>query len=241
MTDFGALQVPVSRKADLVGAVFESVSGRYDLMNDLMSFGMHRTWKAALLDWLAPGPDMRLLDVAGGTGDIAAGFLARGGRGATVCDINPAMIQVGRARQQRKGMPNLNWVCGDAEALPVPDRSVDAYSIAFGLRNVTRIDAALREAQRVLRTGGRFLCLEFSRPAIAALAPLYDRYCDRVLPALGQRVAGDRDAYVYLVESIRRFPDQDNLVRRIEASGLRRVRYRNLSGGIVALHSAWRF
>ena len=240
MTDFGFRQVPAAEKTGLVRGVFDSVAHRYDLMNDLMSFGAHRRWKAALLDWLAPRPDMRLLDVAGGTGDIATGYRARGGGPALVCDINLTMIEAGRARVARRSAAGIAWICGDAEALPLLDRSVDAVTVAFGLRNITRIDAALAEAGRVLRPGGRFLCLEFSRPAVAALEPLYDRYSSHVLPEIGRWVAGDRDAYVYLVESIRKFPDQEGLAQQMTAAGLDRVRYRNLAGGIVALHSAWR-
>ena len=239
--DFGFREVPAEEKARLVRGVFDSVAGRYDLMNDLMSLGVHRLWKAAFLDWLAPRPDSRLLDVAGGTGDIAVRYRARGGGPVVVCDINHAMIETGVERAGRRGEADgISWVCGDAEALPIPDRSVDAYTIAFGLRNVTRIDKALTEARRVLRPGGRFMCLEFSRPALAAIDPAYDFYSFKLLPEIGHWVAGDRDAYVYLVESIRQFPDQESLKDRMAAVGLERASYRNLSGGIAAIHSAWR-
>lgn len=240
-THFGYRTVAEEEKAPLVKNVFSSVAGRYDLMNDLMSLGIHRLWKAAMMDLLHPTPHMRLLDVGGGTGDIAMRFCDRGGVSAIVVDINEEMLAVGRDRAVDAGrVREIAWVCGDAERLPIADSSVDAYTIAFCLRNVTRIDQALAEARRVLRPGGRFLCLEFSRVAVPALSRLYDEYSFRVLPALGQIVAGNADAYRYLAESIRRFPSQDALARMIAAAGLDVVRYRNLSGGIAALHSAWR-
>jgi demethylmenaquinone methyltransferase / 2-methoxy-6-polyprenyl-1,4-benzoquinol methylase len=246
-TSFGYRQVRPEDKAALVGGVFERVATRYDLMNDLMSGGLHRLWKAAMIDWLAPRPGLRLLDVAGGTGDIAFRVLDRLARKAgpaaqiTVCDINRAMLEVGRDRAiDQNRMGPIAWLCADAEALPVADRSVDAYTIAFGIRNVTRIERALAEARRVLRPGGCFLCLEFSQLQLDGLRPLYDRYSFTVVPWLGEQVADDRAAYQYLVESIRRFPDQSTFARMIEQAGLERVRHRNLSGGIAALHSAWR-
>jgi demethylmenaquinone methyltransferase/2-methoxy-6-polyprenyl-1,4-benzoquinol methylase len=240
--DFGFEEVPEDQKAGLVRAVFDSVAPRYDLMNDLMSLGVHRLWKAALVDWLRPRDGMRLLDVAGGTGDIALRCLARApGMAVTICDINQAMLDTGRRRAVDRGiLTGIDWVAGDAEALPMGDRSADAYTIAFGLRNVTGIDTALAEARRVLRPGGRFLCLEFSQVSIPWLESLYETYSFRWLPELGARVAGDREAYRYLVESIRRFPAQDELAARMAAAGLDLVRYRNLSGGIAAIHSAWR-
>ena len=239
--NFGFREVPAGEKAGMVRGVFDSVAGRYDLMNDLMSLGVHRLWKAAFLDWLAPRGGARLLDVAGGTGDIAVRYRARGGGPVIVCDINHAMIEKGVERaERRQESEGISWVCGDAEALPVADGSVDAYTIAFGLRNVTRIDRALAEARRVLRPGGRFMCLEFSRPALAVLDPVYDFYSFKLLPEIGHWVAGDRDAYVYLVESIRQFPDQESLKDRMAVVGLERASYRNLSGGIAAIHSAWR-
>lgn len=240
-THFGFRDVDMAEKPDLVRAVFDSVATRYDLMNDLMSLGVHRLWKAALIDWLRPRPNMRLLDVAGGTGDVAMRFLQAGGGRVTVCDLTERMVARGRDRALDDGvLAGVDWVVGDAESLPFADASVDAYTIAFGLRNVTKIDRALAEARRVLKPGGRFLCLEFSHVATPWLAALYDRYSFGVLPALGAAVARDRDAYVYLAESIRRFPDQDRLVGMVAAAGLGRVRYRNLSGGVAALHSAWR-
>jgi demethylmenaquinone methyltransferase/2-methoxy-6-polyprenyl-1,4-benzoquinol methylase len=184
---------------------------------------------------------MSLLDVGGGTGDIAFRFRQRGGGPVIVCDINREMLAVGRDRAVDRGMlDGLSWVCGDAERLPVPDASVDAYTIAFCLRNVTRIDEALREARRVLRPGGRFMCLEFSKVVMPALAAVYEQYSFKVLPAIGGMVTGNRDAYQYLVESIRKFPDQDGLAAKIEDAGLEMVKVRNLSGGIAAIHSAWR-
>jgi demethylmenaquinone methyltransferase/2-methoxy-6-polyprenyl-1,4-benzoquinol methylase len=225
----------------LVRGVFDSVATRYDLMNDLMSLGIHRLWKAVFIDMLRPRHNMHLLDVAGGTGDIAFRFLERGGGQVTVCDLTEEMVAVGRNRAIDRGIvKGVDWIVGDAEALPIADASVDAYSIAFGLRNVTRIDRALEEARRVLKPGGRFLCLEFSRLAWPWLEPLYDRYSFSVLPALGQWVVGDRESYEYLAESIRRFPAQEELAERIAAAGLEQVTYRNLSGGIAAIHSAWR-
>ncbi len=239
--DFGFRTVPAKEKSHLVRGVFDSVATRYDLMNDLMSLGIHRLWKAELIGMLAPRRGMHLLDVAGGTGDVAFGFRSRGGGRATVCDINAEMVAVGRDRAIDRGLLHgIDWMVGDAEALPFGNSGMDAYTIAFGLRNVTRIDRALEEARRVLKPGGRFLCLEFSRLAWRWLDPLYDRYSFDILPAIGQAVTGDRDSYAYLVESIRRFPPQEELSARISAAGLSRVSYRNLSGGIAAIHSAWR-
>ena len=241
--DFGFRKVAEGEKSQLVRGVFDSVARRYDLMNDLMSGGIHRLWKTELIDRLNPRRGETVLDVAGGTGDIALGIVARLGDAANivVCDITPAMLEIGRDRAIDSGvLRGIEFLCGDGELLPIASASVDAYTIAFGLRNVTRIDAALAEARRVLKPGGRFFCLEFSQIVLPALARLYDFYSFRVLPRIGGLVAGDRDAYQYLVESIRRFPAQQALVERIEAAGLERPRYRNLSGGIAAIHSAWR-
>ena len=250
IADFGFRQVRASEKSSLVRAVFDGVAQRYDLMNDLMSFGVHRLWKQAIIDWLAPRPNMRLLDVAGGTGDIALRFLARASRGgrniavpahAIVCDINEAMMQVGRERAIDRGvLRELSWVCGSAEELPFTSRAVEACTIAFGLRNVTDIERALAEMYRVLAPGGRFMCLEFSRVDAPILADLYDRYSFSIVPALGRIVTGKGDAYRYLVESIRRFPDAQTLAGMMRRAGFARVSYRLLSGGIAALHSAWR-
>ncbi|HLI10074.1 MAG TPA: bifunctional demethylmenaquinone methyltransferase/2-methoxy-6-polyprenyl-1,4-benzoquinol methylase UbiE [Alphaproteobacteria bacterium] len=241
--DFGFRKVPRIAKSRLVRDVFDRVATRYDLMNDLMSGGVHRLWKGAMIDWLAPRPGQRLLDVAGGTGDIAFRLLARtrGQAEIVVCDINEAMVRIGRDRGLDRGLVGgIDWVCGDAQAIPLASRSVDAYTIAFGLRNVTDIDHALREARRVLRPGGRFLCLEFSRVTVPLLTALYDRYSFTVIPWIGEIVAGNREAYRYLVESIRQFPAQEALAARIGNAGFGRVSVRNLSGGIAALHSAWR-
>ena len=241
--DFGYRRVNAEEKPHLVRQVFDSVADRYDLMNDLMSGGIHRLWKAELIDRLAPRSGQLLLDVAGGTGDIAQRFLDRAGpeARAIVCDLTQSMLRRGRDRAIDHGhLAGIEWVCGDAERLPVGDASVDVYTIAFGLRNVTHIAAALAEARRVLKPGGRFFCLEFSRIEPGLLRPLYDLYSFTVLPALGQVVAGDRDAYQYLAESIRRFPPQRELARMMEDAGLEQVRFRNLTGGIAALHSGWR-
>jgi demethylmenaquinone methyltransferase/2-methoxy-6-polyprenyl-1,4-benzoquinol methylase len=243
--DFGFRRVPEGEKAPLVRAVFDSVAGRYDLMNDLMSGGVHRKWKAELVARLAPRPGQTMLDVAGGTGDIACRALKhldpeRGGT-VVVCDVNEQMLDIGRSRAIDDGiLTGVEWVCGDAEALPIADRSVDLYTIGFGLRNVTHIERALAEARRVLKPGGRFLCLEFAPAAASWLAPAYDFYSFHILPLIGRIVTGDRDAYTYLVESIRRFPSQAALCDLIEAEGLERARYRDLTGGVAALHSAWR-
>ncbi len=240
---FGFEEIAPEEKAGRVKAVFERVAARYDLMNDLMSAGIHRLWKEAMLDWLMPRPGIHLVDVAGGTGDVAMRLLARldGKARVTVVDYNLAMIQVGRDRALDAGwLGEIDWVVGDAQRLPLPDASVDAYTIAFGIRNVTHIDRALAEARRVLKPGGRFLCLEFSKFLLPLLEPLYDLYSFTVLPALGGLVAGDAASYRYLAESIRRFPDQRTFAALIEAAGLEQVRVRNLTGGIAAIHSAWR-
>jgi len=236
---FGFRDVPEGEKETLVREVFSSVARRYDVMNDLMSGGVHRLWKDAAVEWLNPQPGWRVLDVAGGTGDIAARIVRRApGSEVVVCDINADML--GEGVRRADGNANLRWVCGDAEALPLPDASFDAYAIAFGIRNVTHIDKALAEARRVLKPGGRFLCLEFSRVEAPGLDALYDRYSFSVLPRLGEMVAKDSEAYRYLAESIRRFPPQAAFAKMIEKAGLSRVKVRNLMGGIAAMHSAWR-
>jgi len=244
-THFGAHQVPLEDKQALVDDVFHSVAQRYDLMNDLMSFGLHRAWKDALITALNP-PKSRpfaLLDVAGGTGDIAFRAVAAGGEETrvTVCDINPDMLAVGRERAARH--PDgaaITFTEGNAEALPFADRSFDAVTIAFGIRNVPRIDAALREAFRVLKIGGKFLCLEFSAVDVPGLDRLYDFYSFNVIPALGRAVAGDAESYRYLVESIRRFPKPEAFAAMLRTAGFSRVSYQQMTGGIVALHSGWR-
>ncbi len=241
-THFGFRTVPEADKAGMVHGVFSSVASRYDLMNDLVSGGAHRLWKEAMIDWLTPRPGMRLLDVAGGTGDIAFRFLKRlkGDGHVTVCDLTSAMLDEGARRAEKDGVANIDWVCGDAMALPFADRSFDACTLAFGIRNVTRIEDALAQAYRVLRPGGRFLCLEFSQIPNPGLQWLYDRYSFNVIPPIGQAVTGDRDSYQYLVESIRKFPDQEGFVEMIRAAGFGQVKYRNLTLGVAALHSGWR-
>ena len=240
-TDFGFERVPLEEKPRLVRRVFDSVASRYDLMNDLMSGGIHRLWKAEMIRRINPRPGQVLLDVAGGTGDIAERFVSTSGTSAIVCDVNQAMVETGRDRAIDRGrVGEIAWLCGDAEALPIATRGVDAVTIGFGLRNVARIDAALAEMRRVLKPGGRFLCLEFSPVSTPGLSRLYDLYSFNVLPRIGEIVTGDREAYQYLVESIRRFPNQQELARRMEAAGFERVTVRSLSGGIAALHSAWR-
>ena len=245
ITDFGFRRVPESEKPSLVRDLFNNVAGRYDLMNDLMSGGIHRLWKGAMIDWLAPQPGCHLIDLAGGTGDIAFRVLERVGGSehgrVSVCDLSGEMIAVGRTRAWDRGLvKGIDWICADAERLPLADAAADAVTIAFGIRNVTRIDAVLAEARRLLRPGGRFLCLEFCPEVDPLLAPLYERYSFGVLPWLGGVVQGDRDAYTYLAESIRRFPAPDRFAALIEAAGLDLVKVRRLSGGIAAIHSAWR-
>src|SRR3984893_9073610 len=241
--DFGARQVPLADKQALVDGVFHSVAPRYDLMNDLMSLGLHRAWKDALVTALDP-PKTRpfaLLDIAGGTGDVAMRAIAAGGEQtrATVCDINPDMLAVGRERALPLG-DAITFTEGKAEALPFADRSFDAATIAFGIRNVPRIDAALAEAFRVLRIGGKFLCLEFSAVDVPGLDRLYDFYSFNVIPALGRAVVGDAESYRYLVESIRRFPKPEAFATMMRAAGFKRVSFQQMTGGIVALHYGWR-
>jgi demethylmenaquinone methyltransferase / 2-methoxy-6-polyprenyl-1,4-benzoquinol methylase len=244
--DFGFRRVDLDAKQGLVDDVFHRVAPRYDLMNDLMSGGLHRAWKDALVTAINPPRNARtfsLIDVAGGTGDIAFRVLDAGGTAtrATVCDINADMLAVGRARAAQLGYDDVvSFVEGNAEALPFPDRSFDAYSIAFGIRNVPRIAIALTEAYRVLRPGSRFLCLEFSAVDVPGLDALYDLYSFNIIPTLGRAVAGDAEAYRYLVESIRSFAKPDAFAAMIRAAGFRRVSHRVMTGGVVALHSGWR-
>jgi demethylmenaquinone methyltransferase/2-methoxy-6-polyprenyl-1,4-benzoquinol methylase len=240
-TDFGFREVPKDQKAGLVRQVFESVAPRYDLMNDLMSLGIHRIWKRIFVNVIGASRSETLLDLAGGTGDIAFGALAGGAKRVILTDINPAMLEVGRSRALDRGiLKGLDFLVVDAEHIPLPDRSVEKVSIAFGLRNCTNKDAVLREARRVLRPGGRFHCLEFSRMQIAPLRPVYDAWNFKVLPEIGARIAKDRESYEYLAESIAKFPDQETLAEMMAAAGLERVGFRNLSGGIVAIHTGWR-
>ncbi|MEM7488829.1 MAG: bifunctional demethylmenaquinone methyltransferase/2-methoxy-6-polyprenyl-1,4-benzoquinol methylase UbiE [Pseudomonadota bacterium] len=239
-THFGYEDIPEDEKAARVHGVFSSVASRYDLMNDAMSLGIHRLWKDAMMDWLAPRPGQRLLDVAGGTGDIAFRFLDRAaGAEAVVLDLTEDMLAAGRSRAEAEGRA-LDWVVGDAMALPFTDATFDAYTISFGIRNVTRIADALSEAYRVLRPGGRLMVLEFSQLPNPLMQKAYDLYSFQVIPRMGQAIAGDRDSYQYLVESIRRFPDQDRFAAMIAGAGFGNVKYRNLSFGIAALHSGWK-
>jgi demethylmenaquinone methyltransferase/2-methoxy-6-polyprenyl-1,4-benzoquinol methylase len=245
-THFGFRDVPLGDKQTLVNDVFRSVASRYDLMNDLMSGGLHRVWKDIMINALNPPKGetaFALLDVAGGTGDISFRAAKKAGNGfhATVCDINTDMLEVGRQRAIKQVLDDkVSFVEGNAEALAFPDRAFDAYTIAFGIRNVPQIDLALSEAHRVLRHGGRFLCLEFSTVELPGLDKLYDMFSFNVIPRLGRGVTGDAESYRYLVESIRKFPKPNAFSEMIRAAGFARVSSQILSGGIVALHSGWR-
>jgi demethylmenaquinone methyltransferase/2-methoxy-6-polyprenyl-1,4-benzoquinol methylase len=242
-THFGYREVPEADKERLVAGVFDSVASRYDLMNDLMSFGIHRLWKRFAIDTSGVHPGDHVLDVAGGSGDLARAFAARVGAGGRVvlADINAAMIEVGRERLADRGVAGVEFVQADAENLPFPEGSFDCVSIAFGLRNVTHIDRALASMFRVLRPGGRLIVLEFSKPVLPLLSRAYDVYSFAVLPLLGRMVTRDEGAYRYLAESIRRFPDQENLKAMMEKTGFERVQYHNLSGGIVAVHKGYKY
>jgi demethylmenaquinone methyltransferase / 2-methoxy-6-polyprenyl-1,4-benzoquinol methylase len=244
-THFGKQTVPLQDKQGMVDDVFRSVAKRYDLMNDLMSAGVHRVWKSALVTAVNPpkgDKSFKLLDVAGGTGDIAFRVAEAGGRGtqATVCDINADMLLVGRERAAEQGLSNVSFEEGNGEELPYSDRSFDCVTIAFGIRNVPRIERALAEMYRVLKIGGRFLCLEFSSVDVPGFDKLYDLYSFQVIPRVGQAVTGDQDAYQYLVESIRKFPKPKVFAQMIEAAGFHRVSVTPMTGGVVALHSGWR-
>ncbi len=241
-THFGRRIVPEAEKAKLVHGVFSSVAGKYDLMNDVMSLGIHRLWKDAMMDWLAPRPGQHLIDVAGGTGDIAFRFLARAEDSrATIVDLTESMLAAGRQRGEAENLSErLSWVVGDAMKLPFASGSFDAYTISFGIRNVTRIADALSEAYRVLRRGGRLMVLEFSHIPNAGLQRLYDLYSFACIPRMGQIIANDRDSYQYLVESIRRFPPQEEFADMIRAAGFENVSWRNLTMGVAALHSGWK-
>ncbi len=241
-THFGAREVLEAEKAGLVHGVFTNVASNYDVMNDVMSVGIHRLWKEAMMDWLAPRPGQRLLDVAGGTGDISFRFLKRAkGSEAVVLDMTESMLVEGRKRAEAAAMSShLNWVTGDAMALPFEDNAFDVYTISFGIRNVTRIPDALSEAYRVLRPGGRLMVLEFSQLPNEGMQKLYDLYSFNVIPRMGKLIANDQESYQYLVESIRNFPDQETFANMISAAGFGQVKYRNLSLGIAALHSGWK-
>ena len=241
-THFGFETVPEHEKAGRVQGVFNSVASKYDIMNDVMSMGIHRVWKEAMMDWLAPRPGQKLLDVAGGTADVSFKFLGRAGHGhATVLDLTEPMLVEGRKRAEADSLTgSLDWVVGDAMALPFPDNTFDVYTISFGIRNVTRPQEALNEAYRVLRPGGRLMVLEFSQLPNPAMQKAYDLYSFNVIPRMGQAIAGDRDSYQYLVESIRNFPDQETFLSMLRAAGFGQAKYRNLSMGIAALHSGWK-
>ena len=241
-THFGFQTVEESAKAGMVHGVFSRVASKYDIMNDVMSGGVHRLWKDAMMDWLAPRPGQRLLDVAGGTGDVAFRFLNRApGSTATVCDMTESMLVAGRQRAESDRMADrLDWVVGDAMALPFADASFDVYTVSFGIRNVTRIEDALSEAYRVLKPGGRLMVLEFSQLPNPLLQKAYDLYSFNVIPVMGEVIAGDRDSYQYLVESIRKFPDQERFAAMIRDAGFGQVKYRNLTMGVAALHSGWK-
>ena len=241
-THFGFETVPEAEKAGRVRGVFGNVASKYDLMNDAMSLGIHRIWKDAMMDWLAPRASQKLLDVAGGTGDISFRFLNRAGSGhATVLDLTEQMLIEGRKRAEAEKMAaSLDWVVGDAMALPFEDNTFDTYTISFGIRNVTRPQEALNEAFRVLRPGGRLMILEFSQIPNDMMQKVYDLYSFNIIPQLGQLIANDRDSYQYLVESIRQFPDQDTFLQMVRDAGFENAKYRNLSLGIACLHSGWK-
>ncbi|KAM7512874.1 hypothetical protein LguiB_011749 [Lonicera macranthoides] len=261
-TSFGFKEVREEEKSQMVGNVFTNVASSYDLMNDLMSAGLHRLWKERLVSKLNPFPGIKHLDVAGGTGDVAFRILEtvnsvsrrgiqdmlesnlREDTQIYVCDINPNMLNVGKKRAQERGLGedgSLIWVEGDAEALKFEDESMDGYTIAFGIRNVTHIEKVLAEAYRVLKRGGRFLCLELSHVETPVFKQFYDYYSFSVIPAMGELVAGDRESYQYLVESIRRFPPQEKFASMIADAGFQKVEYENLVGGVVAIHSGLKF
>jgi len=241
-THFGFETVAESDKAGRVQGVFNSVASKYDIMNDVMSVGIHRVWKEAMMDWLAPRAGQKLLDVAGGTGDVSFKFLGRAGSGhATVLDLTEPMLVEGRKRAEAAAMADsLDWVVGDAMALPFEDNTFDVYTISFGIRNVTRPQEALNEAYRVLRPGGRLMVLEFSQLPNPMMQKAYDLYSFNVIPRKGQMIANDRDSYQYLVESIRNFPDQETFLGMLRTAGFGQAKYRNLSLGIAALHSGWK-
>jgi len=243
-TDFGFSRVKSKDKSNLVKKIFENVSGRYDLMNDFMSLGIHRVWKKSMLDWLAPRRGQSLIDVAGGTGDIAFNFIKRAktGANATILDLTESMMIEGKKKTiDLPEESQINWVCGDAMRMPFSDSTFDVYTISFGIRNVTNISKTLAEAYRVLKPGGRLMILEFSSVNNDLISWIYDKYSFNIIPKLGEFVSNDRESYQYLVESIRKFPNQEKFSEMIINEGFRKVKYRDLTFGIAALHSAWKF
>ena len=243
-TDFGFSRVKSKDKSNLVKKIFENVSGRYDLMNDFMSLGIHRVWKKSMLDWLAPRRGQSLIDVAGGTGDIAFNFIKRAktGANATILDLTESMMIEGKKKTiDLPEESQINWVCGDAMRMPFSDSTFDVYTISFGIRNVTNISKTLSEAYRVLKPGGRLMILEFSSVNNDLISWIYDKYSFNIIPKLGEFVSNDRESYQYLVESIRKFPNQEKFSEMIINEGFRKVKYRDLNFGIAALHSAWKF
>ena len=243
-TDFGFSRVKSKDKSNLVKKIFENVSGRYDLMNDFMSLGIHRVWKKSMLDWLAPRRGQSLIDVAGGTGDIAFNFIKRAktGANATILDLTESMMIEGKKKTiDLPEESQINWVCGDAMRMPFSNSTFDVYTISFGIRNVTNISKTLSEAYRVLKPGGRLMILEFSSVNNDLISWIYDKYSFNIIPKLGEFVSNDRESYQYLVESIRKFPNQEKFSEMIINEGFRKVKYRDLTFGIAALHSAWKF
>ncbi len=243
-TDFGFSRVKSKDKSNLVKKIFENVSGRYDLMNDFMSLGIHRVWKKSMLDWLAPRRGQSLIDVAGGTGDIAFNFIKRAktGASATILDLTESMMIEGKKKTiDLPEESQINWVCGDAMSMPFSNSTFDVYTISFGIRNVTNISKTLSEAYRVLKPGGRLMILEFSSVNNDLISWIYDKYSFNIIPKLGEFVSNDRESYQYLVESIRKFPNQEKFSEMIINEGFRKVKYRDLTFGIAALHSAWKF
>lgn len=235
--DFGNKKVKKTEKQTLVNNVFNSVADKYDLMNDLTSLGIHRLWKDSLINWLAPQPYQKLADIAGGTGDISMKFLLAGGYSAHIIDINKEMITKGKLKNNNN---NLSWTIASAENLPIADNSYERASMGFGLRNITNRVLALKEVYRILKPGGRFICLEFSHVENSLLKKIYDIWSFEFMPRIGQKITGDKEAYNYLVESIRQFPSQPELTQMFSEAGFSRVKYRNLSNGIVTLHSGWK-
>ena len=236
--DFGYKIVKKKDKQNLVNSVFDSVAHKYDLMNDITSFGIHREWKNNLINWMAPQKNQKLADIAGGTGDIARKFLNNGGHSAYVIDINEEMIKSGKVN--KKNLKDIKWLVASAEDIPIDDNTFERATMGFGLRNVTNRVQALKEVYRILKPGGRFICLEFSHVENKLIEEIYNFWSFKCMPYIGEKVAGDRSAYTYLVESIRQFPTQPELSEMFSEAGFSRIKYRNLSNGIVSLHSGWK-